>query len=210
MSKQPTIEKQIELAIAILKKGGIVAFTTDTVYGLGGDPLNKHAVDRIYRVKKRHHDLPLPLLLAGKSDLLKVASMLPECAWQLVEHFLPGGLTLVLRKSSWVPSTVTASRDTIAVRIPNHPIPISLIRGLGSPIIGTSANLSGRPSPVTAEEVREQLGDVVDFIIDGGRCSGGTESTVLDVSGKIPTLVREGAIPKEKLERICGPLLSKT
>jgi len=210
MSKQPTIEKQIKLAIATLKKGGIVAFPTDTVYGLGADPLNKHAIDQIYRIKKRPPNLPLPLLLAEKSDLLKVASVVPEIAWQLAERFLPGGLTLVLRKSPWVPSTVTASGDTIAVRIPDHSIPISLIRGLGSPIIGTSANLSGRPSPVTAEEVREQLGEGVDLIINGGRCPGGTESTVLDVSGKIPTLVREGAIPKEKIEGICGPLLSKT
>jgi L-threonylcarbamoyladenylate synthase len=104
---------------------------------------------------------------------------------------------------------VTAGGDSIAVRVPNHALPIALVQGLGSPIIGTSANLSGRPSPVTAEEVSEQLGHGVDLIIDGGRCHGGTESTVLDVSGKIPTLVREGAIPKEKLEGICGPLLSK-
>ena len=204
MPKQLSVEQQIKRAVAILKKGGIVAFPTDTVYGLGADPLNAQAVDRIYKAKRRPHNLPLPLLLAEKSDLLKVAAVVPDIAWQLAERFLPGGLTLVLRKSPWVPTTVTAGGDTIAVRIPNHPVPIALIRGLGAPIVGTSANLSGRSSPVTAEEVREQLGDEVDLIIDGGRCPGGTESTVLDFSGKVPTLIREGAIPRVEIAKICG------
>ena len=208
MPKQPAIEKQIKLAVAILKKGGIVAFPTDTVYGLGADPLNEQAVDRIYKVKKRPHNLSLPLLLADKSNLLKVASVVPEIAWRLAERFLPGGLTLVLIKSPWVPRSVTAGGDTVAVRIPDHPVPIALIRGLGTPIVGTSANLSGKPSPVTAEEVREQLGDEVDFIIDCGRCPGGTESTVLDVSSKVPALIREGAMPKAELAKLCGPLLA--
>ena len=210
MPKQPPVEKQIKVAIAILKKGGIVAFPTDTVYGLGADPLNEQAVDKIYKVKRRPHNLPFPLLLAEKSDLLKVASVVPEIAWQLAERFLPGGLTLVLRKNPWVPVTVTAGGDTVAVRIPDHPVPLALIRGLGSPIVGTSANLSGKPSPVTAEEVREQLGDEVDLIIDGGRCPGGTESTVLDVSGKVPALIREGAIPRAEIAKLCGPLFTKT
>ena len=209
MPKQPTIEKQIKRAVAILKKGGIVAFPTDTVYGLGANPLNAQAVAAIYKVKKRPPNLPLPLLLAEKSDLLKVASVVPEIAWQLAERFLPGGLTLVLRKSPWVPSSVTAGGDTVAVRIPNHPITIALIRGLGTPIVGTSANLSGRPSPVTTEEVRQQLGNEVDFIIDGGRCPGGTESTVLDVTGKVPVLLREGAIPRAELTKLCGTVFTK-
>jgi L-threonylcarbamoyladenylate synthase len=210
MPKQPTIEQQIKLAVSILKKGGIVAFPTDTVYGLGADPLNEQAVDRIYKVKKRPHNLSLPLLLVDKSDLVKVASVVPEIAWQLAERFLPGGLTLVLRKSPWVPGSVTAGGDTVAVRIPDHPVPIALIRGLGTPIVGTSANLSGRPSPVTAEEVRQQLGDEVDLIIDGGRCPGGTESTVLDLSSKVPALIRAGAIPRAELAKLCGSLLIET
>ena len=209
MPKQPAIEQQIKLAIAILKKGGIVAYPTDTVYGLGADPMNEQAVDRIYKVKKRLSNLPLPLLLAEKSDLLRVAAVVPEIAWQLAERFLPGGLTLVLRKGPWVPATVTAGGDTVAVRNPNHPITIALIRGLGTPIVGTSANLSGRANPVTAEEVREQLDNEVDFIIDGGRCPGGTESTVLDVTGKVPVLLREGAIPRAELTKLCGPLSTK-
>jgi L-threonylcarbamoyladenylate synthase len=210
MPKQPNTEKQIKLAIAILKKGGVVAFPTDTVYGLGADPMNAQAVARIYEIKKRPLNLPLPLLLAEKSDLPKVASAVPEIAWTLAERFLPGGLTLVLRKNSWVPSTLTAGGGNIAIRVPNHPISIALIRGLGNPIVGTSANISGQSSPVTAEEVRQQLGNAVDLIIDGGRCPGGTESTVLDISGKVPVLIREGAIPRAELEKICGPLLANT
>lgn len=209
MPKKPAIEQQIKLAIAILKKGGIVAYPTDTVYGLGANPLNAEAVAKIYEVKKRPANLPLPLLLAEKSDLPRVASVVPEIAWQLAERFLPGGLTLILSKSPWVPGVVTAGGDTVAVRIPDHPVTIALIRGLGTPIVGTSANLSGRPSPVTAEEVRQQLGNEVDFIIDGGRCPGGTESTVLDISGKVPVIIREGAIPSAELAKLCGPLSTK-
>lgn len=204
MSKQTVTEQQIKLAIAVLKKGGIIAYPTDTVYGLGADPLNEFAVDKIYRVKKRPRSLALPLLLADKSDLLKVAGVVPGIAWKLAERFWPGGLTLVLKKSPWVPDAVSASGDTVAVRIPDHPVTIAIIQGLGSPIVGTSANLSGSPSPVTAAEVREQLGTEVDFIIDGGRCPGGVESTVLDISGESPALVREGAVPGEELEKFLG------
>jgi len=209
VSNRPTIEQQIELAIDILNSGGIVAFPTDTVYGLGADPFNERAVERIYRAKKRARNLPLPLLLADKSELTRVATVVPEVAWRLAERLLPGGLTLVLMKSPWVPSAVTAGGNTIAVRIPNHHIPISLIRGLGTPLAGTSANISGKPSPVTADEVHEQLGVEVDLIIDGGECPGGIDSTVIDVSGEVPTIIREGAVSQEEIAKTCGPLLRK-
>jgi L-threonylcarbamoyladenylate synthase len=209
VSNRPSIEQQIELAVEILKSGGIVAYPTDTVYGLGADPANEQAVEKIYRVKKRSPDLPLPLLLADVSDLIKVASTVPGIAWELAEHFLPGGLTLVLRKSPWVPGTVTAGGDTIAVRVPNHPVPTTLIRRLGMPLVGTSANISGKTSPVTADEVYGQLGDEVDLIIDGGRCPGGIESTVIDISGEIPTIVREGIISREEITKVCGPSIRK-
>ncbi len=209
MSDRPTIEQQIELAIDLLKSGGIVAFPTDTVYGLGADPFNEEAVERIYRAKRRARNLPLPLLLASKSDLTRVAAVVPEVAWRLAEHLLPGGLTLVLKKSPWVPSSVTAGGDTIAVRIPDHHIPIALIRGLGTPLVGTSANISGKPSAVTADEVHEQLGAEVDLIIDGGECPGGIESTVIDVSSEVPTIIREGAVSQEEIAKTCGSLLPK-
>jgi L-threonylcarbamoyladenylate synthase len=209
VSNRPSIEQQIELAVEVLKGGGIVAYPTDTVYGLGADSANERAVDKIYSVKKRSPDLPLPLLLADVSDLTKVASAVPDIAWELAEHFLPGGLTLVLMKSPWVPTTVTAGGDTIAVRIPNHPVPETLIRRLGTPLVGTSANVSGKPSPVTADEVREQLGEEVDLVVDGGRCPGGIESTVIDISGEIPTIIREGIISHEEITKVCGSFIWK-
>jgi L-threonylcarbamoyladenylate synthase len=198
------LKQQIKLAVEVLKKGGLVAYPTDTVYGLGADPLNEKAVARIYEVKNRPHNSPLPLLLADKSDLLKIALIVPEIAWRLAERFWPGGLTLVVKKNVWVPANITAGGDTIAVRIPDHPVTIALIRGLGNPIVGTSANLSRKPSPVTAEEVSKQLGNKVDLIVDSGRCPGGIESTVVDVSAAFPTIVREGAIPREDITKVCG------
>ncbi len=209
MSNRLTIEKQIELAVEIVKGGGIVAFPTDTVYGLGADPSNEQAVDRIYRAKKRSHKIPLPLLLSDKSDLTKVASVVPEIAWLLAEHFLPGGLTLVLKKSPWVPTAVTAGGNTVTVRIPDHHIAVALMRGLGGPLIGTSANLSGRSNPTTAEEVYRQLGDEVDFIVECGRCPGGIESTVIDVSGEVPAIIREGAVSRESIAETCGVFIAR-
>ena len=209
MSNRSYIEQQIELAVEILNSGGIVAYPTDTVYGLGANPANEQAIDKIYRVKRRSRELPLPLLLADVSDLTKVASIVPDIAWQLAERFLPGGLTLVLRKSHRVPGTVTAGGDTIAVRIPDHPIPTALIRKLGVPLVGTSANISGKPSPVTADGVYEQLGEAVDLIIDGGRCPGGIESTVIDMSGEVPVVIREGTVSREEITKACGPFIRK-
>ncbi|MFC2058159.1 L-threonylcarbamoyladenylate synthase [Chloroflexota bacterium] len=198
-------EEQVKLAIDILKKGGIVAYPTDTVYGLGASSCDERAIDKVYTVKKRSRSLALPLLIADTSELVKVAAVVPEIAWRLAERFMPGGLTLVLQKSDLVSSTITAGGDTVAVRVPDHPVPIALIRGLGAPLIGTSANVSGSPSPTTAREVYEQLGQGADLIIDGGRCPGGTESTIVDVSGEAPAIIREGAVTRHEIEEACGP-----
>ncbi|MFC1926850.1 L-threonylcarbamoyladenylate synthase [Chloroflexota bacterium] len=200
-------DKQVKIAIDILVKGGIVAYPTDTVYGLGASSRDEGAVGKVYGVKKRSREMALPLLISDKSELEKVASVIPEMAWRLAERFMPGGLTLVLKKSDSVSDTITACWDTVAVRVPDHPVPIALIRGLGAPLIGTSANVSGSPSPVTAREVRGQLGEGVDLIIDGGRCPGGIESTIVDVSGEIPAIIREGAITRHEIEEVCGPSL---
>jgi L-threonylcarbamoyladenylate synthase len=196
-------EEQVELAIEVLKEGGVVAFPTDTVYGIGANAFTEQAVAKIYQIKQRPRHLALPLLISSKADLERVARSVPEIAWRLAERFLPGGLTLVLKKAAVVPDIV-APGDTVAVRIPDHPIPIALIRGLGAPLIGTSANESGRASPVTAEEVRAQLGNRVDFIVDGGRCRWGVESTVVDVSGEFPRILREGVVPRQEIEALCG------
>jgi L-threonylcarbamoyladenylate synthase len=197
------IQKQVEEGIFILKRGGIVAFPTDTVYGLGASINTRHAVERVYAVKERPHRLPLPLLLANKSQIAEVAELVPQAAWRLADKFLPGALTIVLYKSKSVPDIVTGGGKTVAIRIPAHPLPLALIQGVGTPIVGTSANLSGKPSALTAAEVYTQLGKKVDLIIDGGRCPGGRESTVVDLTGEVPLILREGAISREKLKQVC-------
>jgi len=194
-----SIQKQVEQGISILKEGGIVAFPTDTVYGLGACISLPHAVERVYQVKKRPRNTPLPLLLADKSQIGEVAEPVPPIAWLLAERFLPGALTIVLFKSKLVPDIVTGGGKTVALRIPAHPVPVALIQGVGTPIAGTSANLSGKPSALTAEEVYAQLDNKVDLIIDGGRCPGGKESTIVDLTGETPLVLREGAISREEL-----------
>jgi len=201
-----SIQQQVEQGITILKQGGIVAFPTDTVYGLGAGISIDHAVARIYMVKERPHSMAFPLLLADKSQIGEVAHPVPPVAWLLADKFLPGALTIVLFKSKSVPDIVTGGGRTIAVRIPAHPVPISLAHGLGTPIVGTSANLSGKPSLLTADEVRAQLGNKVDLIIDGGRCPGGKESTIVDLTREIPLVLREGAISRVELKQICPSL----
>ena len=201
------IQQQVEKGISILKQGGIVAFPTDTVYGLGACANLPQAVERVYRVKERARNMPLPLLLAEVSQINEVAEPVPPIAWLLINSFLPGALTIVLPRSNSVPDIITAGSKTIAVRVPAHPVPTALAQGLGTPVVGTSANLSGRPSPLTAEEVHSQLGDKIDLVIDGGRCPGGKESTIVDVTGQTPVVLREGAISREELEQVCGDIL---
>jgi L-threonylcarbamoyladenylate synthase len=203
------IGPQIDLAVRILREGGLVAFPTDTVYGLAADPANERAVERVYEVKQRGRHLPLPLLLASVTDIGRFAESVPEIAWRLAEHFLPGGLTMVLRRSDAVLPIVTAGGETVALRVPDHEIPIALARGLGGAIVGTSANLSGSPAPLVADEVSEQLDAAVDLVIDGGRCPGGTESTVVDVSEGAAVVVRQGAVSSEDIVAAIGSAMSE-
>ncbi len=204
-----SMQQQLEKGISILKEGGIVAFPTDTVYGLGACITIPQAVERVYRVKERPRNMPFPLLLGDISQITRVAETVPPVAWLLIQRFLPGALTIVLPKSDSIPAFITAGGTTIGIRIPAHPVPIALIKGLGVPVVGTSANLSGKPSPLTADEVYAQLGDKVDLIIDGGRCPGGKESTIVDVTGETPVILREGAISQEELEQVCGSTILK-
>jgi len=203
------IQQQVERGILILKQGGIVAYPTDTVYGLGACIGIRQAVERIYQVKERPRDIALPLLLADTAQVTEVAETVPPDAWLLIRRFMPGALTIVLNKSETIPDVVTGGGTTIAVRIPDHPVPVALIQGVGTPIVGTSANVSGRPSPLTAGEVHLQFGDNIDLVIDGGRCSGSRESTIVDVTGKIPVILREGAISREELVQVCGNIVSR-
>ncbi len=194
---------QIGKGISILKQGGIVAFPTDTVYGLGAWANIHQAVERVYRVKERRRNMAIPLLLADISQISGVVSYVPQVAWLLAHKFLPCALTIVLHKSNSVLDIITGGGETVAVRIPAHPVPVALTEGLGTPIVGTSANLSGKPSALTAEEVYSQFGDKIDLVIDGGPCLGGKESTVVDVTGETPVVLREGAISREELRQVC-------
>ncbi|UCD54170.1 MAG: threonylcarbamoyl-AMP synthase [Dehalococcoidia bacterium] len=205
----PDMQKQVKEGISILKRGGIVAFPTDTVYGLGACVSNQQAVERVYVVKERPRNIALPLLLANTSQINEVAKAVPEVAWLLVRHFLPGALTIVLPKADSLSDIASGGGTTIAVRIPAHPIPIALAEGLGAPIVGTSANLSGKPSTLTADEVYLQFGDKIDLVIDGGRCPGGKESTIVDVTGETPAILREGAITEKELKQVCNSIIFK-
>lgn len=204
----PDMQKQVKKGISILKRGGIVAFPTDTVYGLGACVSNQQAVERVYTIKERPRNIALPLLLANASQISEVAKAVPEVAWLLVRHFLPGALTIVLPKAESLSAIASGGGTTIAVRIPAHLIPIALAEGLGTPIVGTSANLSGKPSALTADEVYSQFGDKIDLVIDG-ECPGGKESTIVDATGETPVILREGAITEKELKQVCNSIVFK-
>ena len=159
---------------------------------------------KLFQAKNRALDKAIPVLLGRVEELERVVEKVPEAAVRLAEAFWPGALTLVFRRRRDFVSPALAAGETVAVRVPDHPVVRAIIERVGEPLAGTSANLSGRRSPVTAEEVREQLGASVDIIINGGRCPGGVESTVVDVTVDPPRLLREGAIPRSELERATG------
>ena len=203
-----SVREQIEKGVSILKQGGVVAFPTDTVYGLGASIGIDSAVERVYRIKERQRRMALPLLLADIPQLDEVAISIPTSARLLAENFWPGPLTLVLLKSDSVSDTVSGGSETIAVRVPAHPIPIALAQGVGTPIVGTSANLSGQPSTLTAEEAHAQLGNKADLIIDG-ECPRGKESTIVDLTGETPVILRQGALLIEELRQLCPDITVK-
>ncbi len=194
-----------ERALAVLESGGLVAFPTDTVYGLAADPWNERAVRSLYQVKERPKTLPIPLLLSGAAEIERVAVLSEMCSG-LPLHFWPGGLTLVLPKRESVIGDIT-DRPTVGVRVPDHSVALGIIDTAGGVLAVTSANVSGEPSPVTAQEVEEQLGDRIALILDGGRCRGGVPSTVLDCSVAPPRLVRRGAIDEEELRAVVGEVV---
>jgi L-threonylcarbamoyladenylate synthase len=196
------VVKQIDEAVEIMRKGGVVAFPTDTVYGLGADALNASAVEKVFKIKQRLYNLPLPVLLADESQAASVAVSISEFARCLMKKFWPGGLTLVLNGGASLPELITGGGDKVAVRVPDHIIPVTLISKLGKPVVGTSANVSNNPSVITAEEVKKQLGDDIGLIIDGGRCPGGLESTVVDVTGEYSVVLRQGAIAEEEIMQV--------
>jgi L-threonylcarbamoyladenylate synthase len=195
------LPQEIEKGVKILQKGGVIAFPTDTVYGLGADAFNSTAVEKIYEIKNRPKYKQLPLLIADVKRLATLADPIPEITWFLARRFWPGGLTLVLPKTDSVPAYL-ASGSTIAVRIPDHPVCLALIQHLGNPIIGTSANISGQPDALTAHEVRQQLRGKIDFVINGSKCPGGKVSTVVDVTRESPIILRQGLIPSHEIDKV--------
>jgi L-threonylcarbamoyladenylate synthase len=193
----PAQPGNIKRAVAVLRRGGVVAFPTDTVYGLGAHSGLPTAIEKLYQVKGRERQKAIPLLIAGVKDIAAVAVQVPEIAWRLAERFWPGPVTLVLPKSPAVLPVLTGGAPSVAVRIPAHDVALQLIAALGVPLAATSANLSGQPEAVTAEEVRDALGERVRLILDGGRCPGGVASTVVDVTVAPPLIRRRGALANE-------------
>ena len=197
----PSTAADIGKSISILRQGGVIAFPTDTVYGLGADYASEPAVRRILHIKRRSSNMGLPLVLASLDQLSQVAKNLSRSAWVLIEEFWPGALTLIVPRCHSVSDLVTGGRDSVAIRISNHPIPTALARGLGRPVIATSANLSGEAAAISGEVVKQQIGDSVDGIIDQGLIVGGIASTIVDVSQESPKLIRSGAISTSELAR---------
>jgi L-threonylcarbamoyladenylate synthase len=185
----------------------VVAFPTDTVYGVGALAFQSEAVARLYSVKERPADKAIPVLVAQMEDMDRVALSIPAIAWDLAERYWPGALTLVLRRALDVPSVVTAGGDSVAVRCPDHPVPLALINACCTPLAATSANVSGRASPVTAHQVVDQLAGRVPLVIDGGKCPGGVPSTVIDVNASPPRLLRAGSVPAGELRELLPDLI---
>ena len=197
----------IKLAARVLQNQGLVAFPTETVYGLGANALDETAVGRIFEVKQRPFADPLIVHIAEKAQIEFVATSIPSIAYQLVEKFWPGPLTLVLRRHERVAKNVSAGLGTVAVRMPNHCIPLTLIKTAGVPVAAPSANLFSRPSPTNAQHVLDDLGGCVDIILDGGPCTIGLESTVLDLTVENPKILRPGGAPAEVLKEIIPNLV---
>lgn len=197
-------------AAAVIRAGGLVAFPTETVYGLGADGLNPVAVARIFEAKERPPTDPLILHIAEPEALHPLVLETPPVALELARRFWPGPLTLVLPKRPVVPDIVTAGLPTVAVRMPAHPVALALIRAAGTPIAAPSANRFSRTSPTTARHVQDDLGDRIDLILDAGPTPIGVESTVLDLTRPVPTILRPGGLPREALEAVLGPVAVQT
>jgi L-threonylcarbamoyladenylate synthase len=196
----------ITQAADVLRRGGLVAFPTETVYGLGADALNLEAVKRVFDVKGRPPDNPLIVHVAGTKQLDDVVDEIPDKAKMLGEAFWPGPLTLVMKRTILVSDLVTAGLDTVAVRMPDHPVALALIRALGEGIVGPSANLSGKPSPTTAQHVYDDLRGRIEVILDSGQTTIGMESTVVDVTVDPPVILRLGGLTRERIEEVIGPV----
>ena len=202
--KEQLKDEELLEAARILREGGLVAFPTETVYGLGGNALDEHASEKIYAAKGRPSDNPLIAHISCMEELPALVREVPEAGRRLAEAYWPGPLTMIFRKKDEVPYETTGGLETVAVRMPSDPVASRLIRLAGVPVAAPSANTSGRPSPTRAEHVIEDLNGKIDMIIGGGQVGIGVESTIVDVSGETPVLLRPGAVTMEMLEAVLG------
>ena len=200
----------IEKAVVLLKEGKLVAFPTDTVYGIGADVFSEEAVQQIFAVKRRDINKPLQVLISHRGDLQTIARNQPEILDRLASEFWPGPLTLVMLAKKDFPRQVRCGRDTVGVRMPANNIALKLIEAFGAPIAATSANISGFPDPVNAGEVMEYLGGKVHLILDGGPTYGNVPSTVLDISVRPAVILRQGKLAAEELNRVLSTVLSES
>lgn len=192
-------EQLLKKAVACLKAGKTVAYPTETFYALGVSAYHEQAIQKVFAIKGRTSDKPLPLIIHGASMLEEVACQIPECARTLIHTFWPGPLTLIFKASEKIPPVLTASTGTVAVRDSSHPLARLLVNAARTPLTSTSANVSGDAGCSTAEEVAQQLGNRIDLIVDGGATPGGLPSTIVDLTSVPPRIVREGAISGERL-----------
>lgn len=204
MKTQLVTMDALQAAAGIIRDGGLVAFPTETVYGLGADAMNAEAAAKIYEAKGRPSDNPLIVHIADKEQVDLLAENVPEAAERIMEAFWPGPLTIILNKKKEVPHGTTGGLNTVAIRMPSHPVAQALIRESGCMIAAPSANTSGRPSPTTAAHVMEDMQGRIPMILDGGAVGIGIESTILDLTGEIPMILRPGYITKEMLEKVAG------
>jgi L-threonylcarbamoyladenylate synthase len=205
-SQRPDVEK-IRLVADIIRKGGLVAFPTETVYGLGADALNEKAVLSLFAAKSRPLDNPPIVHVAHTKTVRTLAKTVPAEAETLMKRFWPGPLTLIFKRSVLVPTVTVAGLDTIAVRMPNHKVALALIKESGCPIAAPSANLAGRPSPTTAQHVLDDLNGKIDAVLDAGPTRIGVESTVLDLTVDPPQILRPGGTPFEELKRVANHIV---
>jgi L-threonylcarbamoyladenylate synthase len=196
------VSSEVRRAAQILRAGGLVAFPTETVYGLGADASSEKAVARLYAVKRRPAEHPVIVHFASTENAFKWASKIPEAARQLAEKFWPGPLTLILKRSALPKDFVTGGQDTVGLRVPSHPVAQQLLKEFGGAIAAPSANRFGMVSPTTAAHVREDLGSDVDLVLEGGASEVGIESTIVDLSGANAVLLRPGAITRKQLESV--------
>ncbi len=200
---------EILRAAEVLRGGGLVAFPTETVYGLGADALNASAVTRIFEAKGRPADHPLIVHVSDAGKMQRFARDIPAVAWRLADRFWPGALTLILRRSPDVPDVVTGGQDTVGLRVPAHPVAVSLLKAFGGGVAAPSANPFGGVSPTTAAHVLTGVGWAADIVIDGGPCTLGLESTILDLSTDVPRILRPGPVTRDALVEVMGVPLAR-